>query len=508
MKIYLTCLLLISTAYSFAAQPDKGVGVNVARLADWAPSMSYTNTFLKARAWIPQRSTDWTWDTGEPLNIRSDGWIASLAPNQEAATLVNLSIQGHYPGGVYHCFYDGEGTFSFGHDAKLIEASNNHCTVQVNPTNSGILFTLKTTNPSNPLRNFKLILPGYENSYQQNFFYPPFVNELRKYAVIRYMDWQKTNHSPVVNWSDRTPENYAIQTRAQGVALEHIIALSNVIGKPPWISVPHRATDDYVRQLATLFKNTLRSDLKVYVEYSNETWNGIFKQHNYVKEQAIARGHGQTEFWKFHSERSVEIFNIFTDVYGNADKVVRVLGGFSENEWLNMNIMNWRDAYKSADAMAIAPYFGHNVTPSTDVNSVLNQTTSDMRRVLSDVLPENLYETNKYNIALIAYEGGQHITATGSGGSACIDANRHDRMGDIYTEYLEGWAKATNNNLFMFWNNVDRYSQYGCWGLREWFDQTASTAPKYRAIMNYLGQTTTASPPLPPVLSPQIIIAN
>src|SRR5205823_4093483 len=54
--------------------------------------------------------------------------------------------------------------------------------------------------------------------------------------------------------------------------------LANQTGKDLWVNVPVGATDDYVRQLATLLKNSLNPGRAVYVEFSNEVWNGQFGQ--------------------------------------------------------------------------------------------------------------------------------------------------------------------------------------------------------------------------------------
>ena len=64
--------------------------------------------------------------------------------------------------------------------------------------------------------------------------------------------------------------------------------LANTLHTNVWISVPAHATDDYVRQLATLLKNGLASDLKIYLEYSNEVWNTSFEQNRYNRSAAGA----------------------------------------------------------------------------------------------------------------------------------------------------------------------------------------------------------------------------
>jgi hypothetical protein len=59
--------------------------------------------------------------------------------------------------------------------------------------------------------------------------------------------------------------------------------------------MPHQASDEYVRQFALLVKEKLDPSLKVYIEYSNEVWNGIFAQHRYAEEQGKKIGLGPKE---------------------------------------------------------------------------------------------------------------------------------------------------------------------------------------------------------------------
>ena len=103
---------------------------------------------------------------------------------------------------------------------------------------------------------------------------------LPPFSVLRTMDFTDTNNNPQVNWSDRSHATDATQGTANGVAWEYVIDLANATNKDIWINIPEGATDDYVKQLATLLKNNLNPGLHVYVEYSNELWNGSFSQFN------------------------------------------------------------------------------------------------------------------------------------------------------------------------------------------------------------------------------------
>ena len=67
--------------------------------------------------------------------------------------------------------------------------------------------------------------------------------------------------------------------------------------------------------------------LKVYIEYSNEVWNGSFEQHRYAEEQARKLGLGPKERpWEgaalFYGRRSVEIFRLWEEAFGGRERLV------------------------------------------------------------------------------------------------------------------------------------------------------------------------------------------
>jgi len=48
--------------------------------------------------------------------------------------------------------------------------------------------------------------------------------------------------------------------------------------------MPHAATDDFVRRYAELVYSSLRPDVSVFIEYSNEVWNPLFDGGDYALE--------------------------------------------------------------------------------------------------------------------------------------------------------------------------------------------------------------------------------
>lgn len=150
-------------------------------------------------------------------------------------------------------------------------------------------------------------------------------------------------------WSER-PRPGQMYNNKIGVPLEYMIRLCNEMKASPWLHVPVAASDDYVRSMATLVRDTLDPSLEVYFEYSNEYWNFSFP-HNvggafYAFGLQPVTGVGPYEYYAL---RSTEIFKIWNEVFGAAhlksqraakDRLRRVLGVQSENAFWNDNNRN------------------------------------------------------------------------------------------------------------------------------------------------------------------------
>ena len=196
---------------------------------------------------------------------------------RQLSTILLRDVQKRWPIGIYHVFYDGEGYLDFGFDATILDATKkNYIKINVSLStvlDNGIFIKMKKTNPLNPIRNIRVIIDGFQNVYTQVPFHPLFLERLKPFKTIRFMPW--TAEEGIVNWPDRITKNEF--TRGHGVAYEYMIHLCNILKTNCWLTVPYSASDDFVTQLATLVYKTLRKDVQVHVEYTNEAWNVGFK---------------------------------------------------------------------------------------------------------------------------------------------------------------------------------------------------------------------------------------
>jgi hypothetical protein len=101
-------------------------------------------------------------------------------------------------------------------------------------------------------------------------------------------------------------------------------------------------------------------------------------------------------------------------------------------------------------------------------------------------------EAKKRNLRLFAYEGGQHLAGhLGAENDERLTklfhaANRHPGMRELYLRNLADWRDA-GGDLFCQFSSMGLYSKWGSWGLLEHTAHDAATAPKYRAVREYLG---------------------
>lgn len=471
-----------------AAAPDKGLGINLHSIHYWSPALPFADVFKQAGGWIPQREGSQAWNTGESLDLDENGWVRYLTPGQQAATVVMTGAR--YPAGRYLVSYDGQGEIFLGLDARFSGKRGKDLWVDVQPKNSVILKVMKT-NPADPLRNIRMYAPGLDPAHCTSTFNPVYLDYLEGFKVIRFMDWSNANQNDVVDWAERTRPEQASQDRKPGAALEYMIQFAAEANASPWFTVPHAASDDYVREMAQLIKARVKADRKFYLEYSNEVWNAQFPQYAYAVKEAARLGLKDAD--EYYLRRSLQVFRIFEEVFGGAGRFVRVLSGQAVNTWRAKKLMAYPGLGRYADAYAIAPYFGHQgqllatgLDPKTAPIEKFLARLDDNVAATREVIRANQVLSRGAGLQLIAYEAGQHVTNPPGQDDFCAKLNRHPHMGELYRRYLDIWEQETGGALMVMFADMSNYGRSGCWGLSEYHGQDLSTAPKLQAVRQYL----------------------
>ena len=497
----LVLLTLGAAPLSAAPNDNSALGINLASVTYWSSEILFVDLFRHSQPFKSQAPGK-GYDQGGPLDLTETGWVRSLRPDgQFADSIIFSQPKLGYPAGIYTCLYEGQGKIEFAYGTRVVEEKPGRILVEVKQEQNLLTLRITQTGPADPVRNIRVILPGFEGTYSDQPFHPDFLKRWEKFKVLRFMDLQRTNNSEQTHWSDRPTPQMQTQGSEAGVALEYLIQLANTLEADPWFCLPHLATDDYVRSFAEMVRARLKPNLKVYIEYSNECWNGIFGQARYCRDQGKALGLSDNDFQaqlRYYSKRSVEIFKIWEGVFGGTDRLVRVLAAQSANPWTSEQVMDFEDAYKRADVLGIAPYFGNDLGDPRKQNEVAQMTVEQVLDTCAEYIKDgNKTVTEQARLAkarglrLVAYEAGQHLV--GHGGAENNQhledrfhaANRHPRMKELYLDYLTGW-KANGGTLTVLFSSTGNWSKWGSWGLMEYHGQPISEAPKYQAVIEFL----------------------
>ncbi len=227
------------------------------------------------------------------------------------------------------------------------------------------------------------------------------------------------------------------------------------------------------------------------------------------------------------AKRTVEVCGIWKTVWGEqAGRVQCAIGAQAANSWVTefhlLECPLWRDDPRNPlqgtncatqlDAVAIAPYFGGyvgepgnetaltalTVLPDGGVDALLTELTQ------GGVLPNSppggaLAEARqwmhaqadvaaRHGMALLAYEGGQHLVGTGglehqpALTQLFRSVNRAPAMLGLYTDYLSAWRDSGGTMLALY-RSTGPANKWGSWGLSERLTQRA--APKRTAVLNF-----------------------
>lgn len=483
-----------------------GLGINLTGLVDWNREHPFVDPFRLSRRWISQAEGK-SFGQGPLLELDENGWVKKLEPGCWAETLLYTNQKDHIPEGRYRVEFAGRGRIDTGLNARFAGQQGHLAAFDVARHGEGISLRIHATDANDPIRDIRITPPGVRRLDPERPFRPEFLNLWRGMSVVRFMDWMDTNNSAQTVWNDRPKLADATWT-AKGAPLETIVQLANALSADAWVCVPHLADNGYVENMAGLIRSRLAPGLRVWVELSNETWNGIFKQAQHFRELGRRGGFATKNDYQAqleaYSVRSVQVFRLFDHVFGaDAHRVVRVLSAQSVNPWTSETILTCQDAFRHADLLAIAPYFGNDFGDPKKAPEVENLSVDSFMPMVSQAAKEarksmesSLAVARKFGLPLAAYEAGQHLAGhSGAENREKLNelfhaANRHPAMRKIYADYLADWQNAGGGPMCLF-SSVTEYTKWGSWGLLEWPDDPLEKAPKFAAVRDF--DTTTPS---------------
>ena len=499
------------SAAEVASAPSPVLGINPEPVSFYTRQWAFVDLMRSSQPWRtrPATNPDAAWDTGDSADLALDPLgFPSFVPQVVdgvplvVETLMARETGGAYPGGRYSCLYDGEGEITFGMDGRVVRARPGLIEVDVTPTNAGVSLRITRSSRDDPVRNIRFIMPGFEASHEQQVFHPLFLERLQPFKVVRFLDWQRSNRSPIRTPRDLVSPHHATQASEFGVAPELQAELCNRLGASPWVCVPHGADPDCIRAMARTFKEVLVADVPIYLEYSNEVWNPIFSQHAWVKENA-PEGLKHPEAYAFFAKRA---FDVWLDEFGDeSGRIVRVISGQEAVPWVLETALEWihADGNGGCDAASTAAYFstspGIKRPDGSDYAWSGSDTTHDeveawLRATLEQrtrpKLAQNKAIADRFGVRFVAYESGQHLVPEPLGTEppeleVMRSIQRDPVIGALYDENIRYFSALTGGDVMCHYGFVRPGGRWGFFGLFETQDEDPEKSPKYQSLLRF-----------------------
>lgn len=393
-----------------------------------------------------------------------------------------------YPTGLYNISYDHDintkVVIGWNEKDKSARVNSTDTQVDANTIHTSFQMQLTTGNPimiyvhridptktNMMLKNMHIISPDALGSFRS-----PFITKISNFHTIRMMGMNNTNDAktvnpapadcPAKNWIDRTVvTNFGRSNNNQvylapardGATYEEEIELANSLHGDLWVNIPDCATDDFIIQMSKLFHSQLNSTSKLYIEYSNETWNTGFGQWYNIRDNSKTVApvssitDDVTRVQVYTAYRLMQIAKIFQTTFADRLQQIKpVLAGQAANAWtisvgLDYIKANYGDPKQWISHVSGAPYFGPMSVDWASYDTPMQSYYRDNQIALKSKLPAdqakaaadlstaltalfatlNKYQTtnvniwfqqaktlqDKYSIPYIAYEGGQSLVA-------------------------------------------------------------------------------------------------
>jgi hypothetical protein len=362
----------------------------------------------------------------------------------------------------------------------------------------------------NPGAGMKVFRDGYNTSTWSAGdapFEKAFLDDLSPFESIRFTQFHRASFSNDVDWSDRTPPSIVVPlTGFLDLALpyEWGIRLSNTLGTDHWISIPSKASPEYIVQLARLLNDQLDASLKVYLEYSNEVWNPDFQeggvwddepgfngQYSVAEAAGLELGLSDDPNFartRYYVYQSIRIWEIFANEFDDDSRLVRVLAGVNDPEGFwdgDIMIAALQDPVINPnglrpDQFSMAAYVGL-VRDGASPTVFAGELQSDLNDLIQGygIARGRLDATGYQDVKLNAYEGGTHLVRNAD------LANRDPRVYDLYIQMMDA-LEGAGLDIYHNYVHTSGYLEWDGFANKEYTGQPAEEAHKWRALRDWI----------------------
>jgi hypothetical protein len=550
---------------------DFRLGYNLDFPGDWTNLPPFVDHMKNARGVQGVCSAeDPECDATAHLDLDEAGWVKSLRYRDQPSLayarveiILNTSQQRSDIGKSFVVTWQGRGSIEASSGDSVVEPVRQRLTFTL-PRQIAVL-RLNAIDPENTgdyLRDIRVFRADQEEALQSGeIFNPELLEYLKPFRSLRFMDWMQSNAFgrcsggtkrdqacyAVSNevceagrcvmpgkWSERpTPDRAMWLSSAQfldprapergtklgGYPVETMVALANAAHAAPHFNIPADSDDEYVQRFAELVRGTLRPELPLSVEYSNEVWNWGFPQARYAKERAAQLWPEVGTGWvQYMAVRTHNVCRLFRQVFREQEERLNCLIS-PQTGWrsLAQEVLDcpaWvkqhpeeESCTKYVDRVNVSGYFSGCLPAHPDVverwlaagqsaaldNAFAQLEHGGLIESCDDHPVDTLdfaIETYGYFMQLAArrglglevYEGGTHFDYSGGDPKLVkffVDVSRDPRMADLYQRNYAGFRQA-GGSVFNVWGWI---APDDAWANAE--SPTDRDHPKYRAISDF-----------------------
>lgn len=229
-----------------------------------------------------------------------------------------------------------------------------------------------------------------------------------------------------------------------------------------WICIHHLMGTANIEAFADAFIGFTGT---LYVEHSNEVWNSDFTTYQYATTQVGSyTGPGDAQnVQAWHADRTDEIGEVFKTRLSGVDVKVVWASQHANPFYIQNSLQYAQRPLSYIDGTCTAPYIGQAWATTQTLGSLSGLSDQDVAdAVLNDFSTNIAPNIDTWKAAAdargwdyYAYEGGPSLyNADSAVRTEMIARLQATEFQDVYTAYLNYWATATNNALFMLYRDI------------------------------------------------------
>ena len=557
LRLLAALILSVYVSPVWATNATSPLGINLNGVSYYSSEQPFLDIFKTAFTassdgvpnvgWLTQGSA---WDTGEEpyLQVDFNGWPTSLRAKGESGSqsfnavgVLLLRSLPTYPSGHYVVLYQGQGTINFQFDATRVgsPSTSSPCSAfpagatrvilnVATPSSAGIWLEITATDPNNVgnyIRNIQVVYaptssssvcdPNEQALENGSMFNPTFISKISPFRTLQFKDWMNTDSSPNYAWASRPLPSNAFWSGPYGVPMEIMVDLANQIGTDAWFSMPTYANNAFVTNFATYVHQNLGTSQKVYLEYTNEAWNGVTGLPGIMQTLGAAMWPTKpvnfTLGQNYYGMQTALNCQAWKNAWGaDSARVVCVMGNQTGNYGVGQAALNcayWAQGPCSTNygisAIAETGYFGpsQNVpaswlslpdggqsnlcaaftTGGVDPNAPNGYVAAALARLAAD---HGYFST--LGLAMVGYEGGPALQSANTAYNS-LYTNFHNSpcMQTAYTAFLNQWKATGYLHILNQLNDAKTPNvQQGLWGALD--DIWEASSPTYDALTSFI----------------------